>query len=422
GFRGRLSCGRRRTDYLQSSGIDWFGARENDEIGFDGGYSGGGRIFDIFFTHRRNRDLQSGLTSYNDLARFRCRDSWESLDATSDISYRISSGEDRRLEKAVVYVGEKQGDYDEEGREVGQKRGDYMVLYLPGGKKEAVRTVELSWRLSIGGVLRGLGNDTGGGGWLDRIRRNVSCDHFFSVTERSRTDDLVGLYTLSPSLLQRDDVTIYGANKIRQEWNFFNAAKKFNLRITYSREDEEDNRSQGMETERFTRDVSVLAEAAPFSSFTLSWEAGTGLRERDSQGLSGQNYRVETFSAAQVLNYRFGPSTRFSFELGFEKRQDELSSSKQRSFIAAPSFTSSVGARFHVTTFMKFTYTDAQFDKGKPLFFLEEGLRQDWSLIGQYRFTRNVSFGANYTGRREKDFLGEVKTIHDLKMESRAYF
>jgi hypothetical protein len=33
-----------------------------------------------------------------------------------------------------------------------------------------------------------------------------------------------------------------------------------------------------------------------------------------------------------------------------------------------------------------------------------------------------VSFGANYTGRREKDFRGEVETVHALKMESRAYF
>jgi hypothetical protein len=71
---------------------------------------------------------------------------------------------------------------------------------------------------------------------------------------------------------------------------------------------------------------------------------------------------------------------------------------------------------------LRFTYTDVASDAGKPLFFLEQGLREDWSLMGQYRFSRNVSFGLNYTGRREKDYTGEVKTVHDLKMESRAYF
>ena len=90
--------------------------------------------------------------------------------------------------------------------------------------------------------------------------------------------------------------------------------------------------------------------------------------------------------------------------------------------MATPSFTSSVGKKIHITTFLKFTYTDVRAGEGKPLFFLEEGLREDWSLIGKYRFTKNVSFGVNYTGRREKDFRGEVKTVHALKMERRAYF
>jgi hypothetical protein len=35
---------------------------------------------------------------------------------------------------------------------------------------------------------------------------------------------------------------------------------------------------------------------------------------------------------------------------------------------------------------------------------------------------RYISFGANYSGRREKNYRGEVKTVHDLRMESRAHF
>ena len=56
------------------------------------------------------------------------------------------------------------------------------------------------------------------------------------------------------------------------------------------------------------------------------------------------------------------------------------------------------------------------------VFFLEQGLREDWTVVGQYRFTKFISFGINYTGHRETDFTGEVRTVHAFKLESRAYF
>lgn len=421
-FKGNASYTIRRTDHLEGRGGEWFRARDNDEVRVAGGYSHEGRIVDLDLTHRRNRDVPLRLTSWYNLARFRFRDSWEAIAATTDIGYRITAGEERSLEKAVIFVGENQGDYDEEGREVGQKRGDYMVLYLPGGGKESVNTVELTWRLSVGGGLRGVVGGDMDGGWLSRLRRNVSCDHFFSIVEKSRTDDLARLYTLSPSLLQRDDVTLYGLTNLRQEWSFLNDVKKYNLRLTYSREDEEDNRSEGVPVERFVEELQVRVEAVPTSTLTFSLELRAKLRERDSGGMSGQNYRVQSRAVRPQLSYRIRPSTRFSVELAYEDRDDEVSLARQSSYSATPTFTSSVGAKLHVTTFLKLTYTNVETETGKPLFFLEEGLREDWSVIGQYRITRNVSFGVNYTGRREKDFRGEVETVHALKMESRAYF
>ncbi|MBN1163521.1 MAG: hypothetical protein JXB45_03005 [Candidatus Krumholzibacteriota bacterium] len=421
-FKSGLSYSRRRTDALEPRGGLWRRDRENDEVRFEGGYTGGSMLVDLFLTHQETRYLASRAESSHDLARIRYRHNWERAGITSDIGYRISSGEDRKLERAVIFVGENEGDYDKEGREVGQKRGDYMVLYLPGIQAEAVRSVELTWRTSVGSGLRGLGEGSSGGGWIGKIRRNLSLDHFFSVLERSTTDRLWRLYSLDPSLLQSDGVTLYGKNSLRQEWSFFNNVKKFNLRFTFSREDEEDNRSEGISTAVYNRELRLRAEAITGKSLSLSWELGTNLRDRNSQRRGEQQYRVESRSASQVLAYKARPSIRLSFELGLEDRRDEVSRTEQISFLGVPSLNSSVGKKIHLTAYLKFTYTDVKAGEGKPLFFLEEGLRQDWSLIGQYRFTRNISFGVNYTGRREKDYVGEVKTVHALKMESRAYF
>ena len=198
-FRGTLSYTMRNTDQMEADGGEWFRSRENDEIRIDAGYISGETILELITSRRNTRYEDTGGEARHDLGRLRYRDAWWAGAVTNDMSYRISSGADRKLEKAVVYVGENQGDYDEEGNEVGQNRGDYMVIYLPAEDAVPVRTVELSWRLSIGSGVRGISLmpslDTGTWAW---IRRNVSVDNFFSVVERSSTDDLAQALSSRP--------------------------------------------------------------------------------------------------------------------------------------------------------------------------------------------------------------------------------
>jgi hypothetical protein len=421
-YRASLGYTRRLTDDVDSTGTRWFRSRESDEIDFDGGFSRGPRIIELLATHRLNRDVPSSATDRYNLARIRARDAWEKAGIAADVSYRLSAGEERTQERAVIFVGANQGDYDQQGNEVGQKRGDYMLLYLPGGDTEPVRTVELSMQVSAGAGVRGIGVERGGEGLFGLLSREVSLDHSFSVLEKSRTGDLTGLYLLRPSLLQRNDVTVYGINRLREECTLFNTSRIFKLRLSYSREDEEDNRLENAFAESFVRDVRARIESVPWEAFAMTWEVGEGLRTREAEGPSQQNYRVETGSLSQVLTYRIGHSTRVSFELSAERRDDRVSAARQTSYVGAPSVTSSIGERLNVSSSFRLTYTDVQSSGGQPLFFLEQGLREDWSGIAQYRVSRNVSFGLNYTGRREKDYTGEVRTVHDLKVESRAYF
>ena len=421
-FRGSLSWTRRVTDGLEDEEAGWFRDRENDAFRFDGGWSAGRRVIDLTVSRRRTRDGRSGAESWNDLARVRWRDDWEALGLTSDLGYRITSGEERRIERAVVFVGENQGDYDEEGREVGQKRGDYMVLYLPGEGRESVRSVELTWRASIGTGVRGLRPGRGDGGLGARLRRNVSLDAVLSVLERSRTDDLAGLYLLSPETLQRDDVTLYGAVRLRQEWSFLNDVKRWNLKLFWTREDEEDNRTEGVDAERFLRDVRLRVEAVPLPSLNIGADLATKLSERSSPAAGGQNYRVESLASSATASLMTGSSTRISLEIERESRRDGVSGAEQTSWSGAPSVNTAIGGKTSLQGSLRFTWTDSAADEGKPLFFLEDGLREDWNAIALYRISRNVSFGVNYNGRREKDYTGEVKTVHALKMESRAYF
>jgi hypothetical protein len=339
------------------------------------------------------------------------------------MGYRIQSGEERRRQRAIIYVGENEGDYDQEGREVGQKRGDYMVVYIPGGEKEGIRDVELTWRLSFGKGIRGIGlGKRSSSGWFGVFKRNVSMDNFFSVTEKSRTDQLLRLYTLDPSLLQRDDLTLFGRNKLRQEWNFLKDVKKYNLRFVISREDEEDNRTEGVLASRFLREFRLRAEAVPNASFNISWEAARGLKCSRSGNPAAQNYRVESFLFSNTLGYRYGANSKVSLEFAYEKRDDELSLSCQKSFSARPALNMSVGMNINISAFLKMTYTDVEEDNGQPLFFMENGMRQDWNLNGRYSFGKNITLGINYTGRREKDYREEVKIVHAFKVESRASF
>ena len=422
-FRGTLSYTMRSTDRMEADGGEWSRARENDEIRIDGGYVSGEAIVEVIGSMRSTRYEDTGGSARHDLGRLRYRDAWWAGSVTNDMSYRISSGVDRKLEKAVVYVGENRGDYDEEGSEVGQNRGDYMVIFLPAEDAVPVRTVELSWRLSIGSGVRGLSlmtsHDTGTWQW---IRRNISVDNFFSVVERSSTDELARLYLLDPSFLQRDEWTIYGKNSFRSEWGFLGDVKGYNLRLVFFREDEEDNRSEDVSVERYTREIQGRFELIPVKSLTLTFQGETSLSSRMVTGAAGQMYRIESIQGSTILAWRLRPSVKLALEGGAEERKDTVSKAEQISIFAVPSCDASIGTKIHLNALLRFTWTDEKSSEGKPLFFLEQGLREDWNVVGQYRFTKFISFGINYNGHREKDFTGEVRTVHAFKLESRAYF
>jgi len=422
-FSAGLSFSRRLTDNLADNGERWFRARENDEIILQTAYSGISRMIDFFVSHREKKEVEFGASSTYDLARVRYRDSFRPLGVTTDMNYRITSGEERRRERAVIYVGENQGDYDEEGNEVGQKRGDYMVVYIPGGETEGVRSVELNWKLSFGEGIRGLstGGDEGTG-FLGMIRKNISLDQIFSLSEKSTTNQLFRLYTMDPSLLQRDDVTVTGFNRFRQEWNFLRDVKKYNLGFIFSREDREDNRTEGASSSSYLRELKLKSEYLPASSFSISLQGGRNDRENLSANSAVQSYDIISYSLSSILGYRRGPNARFSVEFAGETREDGLSESSQNSYSFKPSANLSPADDINIRTFYKLTYTDVDSDSGQPLFFLEEGVRQDWNIYGRYQVGKHISVGLNYTGRREKDFREEVKTVHALKVESRAYF
>ena len=91
-------------------------------------------------------------------------------------------------------------------------------------------------------------------------------------------------------------------------------------------------------------------------------------------------------------------------------------------FLSLSRKTTSIGKKTNISAFFRLTFTSSEENITKPLFFLERGLREDWNFTFHYRLTKNLSIAANYFGRRERDYTGEVKTVNDLKVESRAHF
>ena len=198
--------------------------------------------------------------------------------------------------------------------------------------------------------------------------------------------------------------------------------KGYNLRFVFFREDEEDNRSEDVSVERYAREIQGRFEMIPRRTLTLTFQGETSLSSRMVTGAAGQMYRVESLQGSMILAWRLRPSVKLALEGGAEQRKDEVSSAEQLSIFGTPSIDASIGEKIHINALLRLTLTDEKESEGKPLFFLEDGLRQDWTVVGQYRFTKFISFGINYTGHREKDYNGEVRTVHAFKLESRAYF
>lgn len=414
---------RRDTDRLTVDGLSWNPDREYHKWDVVSGYRSNAYSARIEVSHRETR-FSGGTRNGVDKADlvqtefdFTPPGSW----FRSDLSYSVTKKAERFLEKAVVFVGERKGSYNERGEEVGKNKGDYNVVFLQSDSFVPIRAVEADLHLQFS--ERSGKRSSGFWGW---VRSNVSWDQYYYVLERSTTSQTADLYLLNPRVLLRRDLTVYGTNRVRHDLELLRSIPNRGLLLRGEREKVLDSRFEGV------TEGSLLTKGLARFDLSLS-QHWTGRMEGEvnrrsaittqTSSAPGQSYDVLSERGTLTGGYRFDKSWRLTVDLELLRRHDDFSQAAQTLTSISPSLNSTPKSGVALLANYRMTHTEVnETTLAKPFFFTEPGALHTWSTSLQLRISRYILVSANYFGRHEKDVFGDYSTFHDFKLESRAVF
>jgi hypothetical protein len=416
----------RNTEEIVDSLVGWKDSRRNRTVsGMIAGTAGSSLRGELNLVHRTEENFLVGNNTTADLARWKGFFRIGRIGLRSDLDYQISQNRTRILKRTVVFVGEGEGDYNALGEPVGKGRGSFTLVYLPTTSTVPIHAVDLTWRLAWKHTTAP-GGQTPAGGLISWIRNNISLDQAFSVKEETEYEPAWKVYLLVPSALQRDESSLYGITSLRQDWSLLNGYKNVSLDLRYQRDDEEENRFEGIKEERFFSLHSLRFNRSLSQRYTVSTEISRQLKRRGGKGIpegTGSSYDVTGWSLLGGVGVRFSAGSTVDLEVGGKREDDAESGAAQTTVSIKPRLNwrqtrkTSLFARYEFSRF-----SEQAGSGGKPIFFSSEGNAHRWNLSQNVRLSRLISLVGTYTGRSNKTFTGKRIVDHDFKIETRAFF
>lgn len=425
-FTASVELENRNTEEITSNFTEWKDTRKDQTIQGALGVKGNAVHGELLLTHRVSDDFTgpSTGTTTTDLARVTGFFRSQRLGLRTDVDYEISQNQSRALERSVIFTGKGKGDYNAQGEPVGKGKGDYTLVFLPTTSTVPTHRVSLTFRLA----WKGARNDSSkeDGGWTSWIRSNVSLDQTVSVNEETAFDPAWKVYLMVPSALQRDESTLFGVSSIRQDWSFLDGYKNLSLTLRYQREDEEENRFEGVREERFFGQHVLRLSRSLSSLLTGTAELSREIRQRGGRGIDesgGSSYDVTAWGVLGGMGLRFSAGSSVDIDLKLVSQEDNLSGAAQTLLTFRPRSVWRLSRMISVFGSYDLTRTwDRTETTAKPLFFSSEGNAHRWNVAPNVRVSKYITIVAAYQGRNETTFVGDRVTEHELRLETRAYF
>ena len=420
----RIENEQRETDAVNPANDEFTRARTDHTVSGTLSYRGAGATQgEVQVIHRREEDHASGATHNTDLARLKGGSGWDAIGLHADADYEVSQNDAATLQRSVVFVGEGKGDYNELGEAVGKGKGAHTVVFLPTTESTPVHTVGFNLRL-LWKPARTAEKHGGFGAW---VLRNVSLDQTLGVREESTYEPAWKVYAMLPSALQRDSTTVFGTTTLRQDWSLLESYRNLSLTFRYLREDDEDNRFEGVRENTFSSEEALRFSRSISARLTGTLEGGRNVTQRGGEGLplgTGSTYDVEAWSVLVGAGIVLHPGANLDLDVRGANQNDALSGAGQRSLKFQPRLVWRVADQINV--FGTYELAEVRNDDNgpiiKPLVFAREGRSHHWSLTPNFRVSKVISIYATYSGRNEEVFSGQRVTEHDFRLETRAYF
>ncbi len=328
---------------------------------------------------------------------------------SADLEYRAGNDRSRVIQRRIVFVGERQGDYDRDGNQVGKNLGDYNVIYTAGDSLTAAVDVRLRAKLDTqwnGAPLVG----------------GLVFSGQFSVEERSQSDEVRKVLSLNPSVLRDPTTTIFGQQQARADVTLLRNQRRTDLRLSYDEIQGLDRRFSADAVELYRRERVLRIDRDLLRGWGLRLDGGD--RERSRQGGDRISIEVNTYQVSDVfagleLSYRPSSRSRGRLEVRATRRRDAYSGIRQKVWELTPAVTTDL-LRGRWTA--EFRWAGVTEEEGDPLrrpYFLERpGSNRRLSLVAQWTLGKVLSLTFRYQVRDES----QRRALHDLSVETRARF
>lgn len=376
---------------------------------------------EILYTHRIRDDRIGGGKETSDLARLNGIVRGDRAGIRSTVEYEIGQNQSRAQNKSVIFVGEGKGDYNELGEPVGKGRGAYTVVLVPTDEMIPTSRVGLTWNLFWSGSA---GRPKSG--VISWILSNLSLNQTLSIREETTSSDAYKVYFLFPSALQRDESTLAGIVSLRQEWSFLRSYPDWTLTFRLQRDDEEENRFNDVNEERYYEEEAVRLDRSLTRAFSANLEVRREVKQRGGRGLpagTGSTYDVLGWAAVAGFGLRLPAGSTLDGEFEARDQEDFESTARERALVFRPRLVWHVSKALNVFARYEITRYTLPVDPGvMPLFFSTPGVAHRWSLNPNFRLSKVISLLGSYQGRAESTFSGNRIVDHEFTLETRAFF
>jgi len=347
------------------------------------------------------------------LAKVQLSGRWDRTGSDWGLIYGIDNSRTEVLDRQVVYIGERQGDYNQNGDFVGHQLGDFNVVTV--GTDSLVATTEVTgdftWRQDFGF----LGPRTVWGAWQTFTR--------VSARSRSRTDDVERLLRFAEDTIFDEEDTVLGELVLRQEATFLRHLQRWDLRLLY-------DYSQALDRQYATHPERRLRH---HTQVTLSWNPSqrTSLRARtqrtdearateESAFSANRSYAVDTWRQELEWLVQPGAGNRVAMAVDVIARDDATSGVSQQEYGLKPSARVRLERRWSGLAEFRWFRVESDEPAGalRPFFFAEPGVNVEASARLSWEPSTLITVSLAYFGRK----LGERGWQHDVRLESTARF
>ena len=347
------------------------------------------------------------------LARLNLSGTWDRIFSDWSLGYRVDNSRMPVLDRQILFVGEGQGDYNQDGEFVGKGQGDYTVVLAATDSLMATTAVraDLNWRQGF----QFLGADRWYGAWSSLA--------LASVESRSTTEDVGGLLALDPKVLFDPATTILSDLNYTHELAFFKNVRTLDLRGKFDFRQSLDRQFADHPEDRIKRGWQTNANLnlSRRSAVTLLWLRQDERRYSEESSSSARSSFV-VLTRRYELGYNYTPTTnlRVGLQGEFITRNDEVSTVSQEELALRPNLRSRFQRAWTLQAELRISDVKSDEPPGvlRPWFFSFPGRNVESSLRLAWDPTEFLAVSASWFTRKKT----EGRWQHDLRLETTARF